>query len=174
MDMKNKRRMEMKNKLFLTMLCAIGLCLIMACQSNGEEVIGKDFSLKVTVDKTRAKVGDTVTATVVFKNLSGEEIEAELPGWIAELGGQNTEDILLAHFTKVEEALVVFILPDILFEPLPKILIESGAVIERKFRHVIKESGKLCVIAGAFFITTDTTAPRFARISCESKTIKVR
>jgi len=143
---------------------------------NGEDITTKDgFNIKVTLDKTMAKVGDTVTATVVFKNLSGEDIEAELPGWIAELGGQNTEDILVAILTHSDDGFLKWIPPDILFEPLPKILIESGAVIERKFRHAIKESGKFCVVAGAFFITaTDTADPRGARIYCNSRTINVR
>ena len=169
----------MKNKLFLKMLCAIGLCLIVACQSNimenGEEVIVKDFSLKVTVDKTMTKVGDTVTATFVFKNLSGEDIEAELPGWIAELGGQNTEDILRVNFIRASQNPVLWLSPDKSSKPLPKILIESGAVIERKFKHTLKGSYNLEVYAAAFFITNADMAD-YNKVSliCKPKIIKVR
>jgi hypothetical protein len=117
--------------------------------TNGKEVIVDGFSLTVTLDKTEARIGDTVTATVVFKNLSGKDIEAELPDWIAAGGFRSKEDILTATFIPEGTDLAF---EDILFEPRPKILIESGAVIERKFEYAITASGNLEVHAGAFFI----------------------
>ena len=103
-------------KVFILGLAILPLAglLMTACQNNGgeneggsrtsqngnvKEVIVGDFSLTVTLDKTVARIGDTVTATVVFKNLSNRDIEAELPDWIAAEGFQNKEDILIAVFT---------------------------------------------------------------------------
>ena len=143
--------------LWLIIMPLAGLFLVV-CDFNGEEVIVKDFSLKVTVDKTEAKKGDTVKTTVVFKNLSGRDIEAELPDWLTVGIRQSKgidytfskEDILTAYL--VEKA-------DWWFNsvearpPLPKILIESGDVIVREFEHTVTGSKNLKVQAAAFFIT---------------------
>ena len=56
--------------------------LMLTCDFNGDEVIVGDFSLTVTVDKTVVKKGDTIKTTVVFKNLSDRDIEAEIPDWL--------------------------------------------------------------------------------------------
>ena len=118
---------------------------------NTMEVIVGDFSLTVTLDKTEARIGDTVTATVVFKNLSDRDIEAELPDWMAAGGARSKEDILSVAFIPVDSEIVFY---DIEAKPpLPKILIESGAVIERRFEYGMTGSGNLEVHAGAFFIT---------------------
>jgi len=147
----------MKNKLFLTMLCAIWLCLIMACQSNSEDTIMKDFSLKVTVDKTVAKKGDTVKTTVVFKNLSGKDIEAGLPDWLV-VGIRQSKGIDYA-FSK-EDILVAYLVENSEWAfnsvearpPLPKILIEKGDVIVREFEHTVAGSKNLKLQAAAFFL----------------------
>jgi hypothetical protein len=126
--------------------------LTVACENkdeeNGKRVAEDDFSLTVTLDKTVASIGDTVTATVVFKNLSGRDIKAELPDWIASYGGKSKEDILEAEFIP-EGSEWGFI--DIKF-PRPKILIGRGDVIERQFERAVTELGNLEVRAGAFFI----------------------
>ena len=161
----------MKKKLFLTALCAIGLCLFLACDFNGEEYIVGDFSLTVTVDKTNAKVGDTVTATVVFKNLGGRDIEAELPDWIVTGNKQSKEDILYAAFAS--EMNFEWVFPSVGFEPLPKILIESGVVIEKTFEHKITSSKNLKVHAAAFFLTETYPTTGYG-LQIESKPIKIK
>ena len=162
----------MKKTLFLglAILLFAGLFL-MACSDDFDEVIMGDFSLKVSLDKTRARSGDKVTATVTFKNLSGKDIEAELPDWIAAEGGQTKEDILSAVFlTEGSE----WGFNDILFgQPLPKIVIESGAVIEKNFEYIIKGSSNLRVQAGAFFISKSYPTYHEGK-QIESKTLKVR
>ena len=161
----------MKKTLFLglAILLFAGLFL-MACSDDFDEVIMGDFSLKISLNKTRARIGDKVTATVIFKNLSGKDIEAELPAWIAAGGRHSKDDILIANFTSER---FEWVFEDIGFDPLPTILIKSGDVIERKIEHVIKGSKNLKVYAGAFFITPSYPTNSYGK-QIESKTLKVR
>jgi len=179
--------MKKSNVLVLAILFFTGLFTVACANDNSgtnidprtfaddpkeAEVVVGDFSLSVTLDKTEARIGDTITATVVFKNLSGRDIEAELPDWIAAKGGQGIEDILQSIL--VPEGLKWFF-PSIKFEPRPIILIESGAVIERLFEHTVTESGDLEIRGGAFFITADDTAnPYGIQIVRNSIIIKVQ
>ena len=148
----------MKKKQFLTLTATLLLAglFMMACIAVSKPGL-PDFSVTVTLDKTEARVGDTVTATVVFRNLRGGNIEAELPGWIAAKGGKSKEDILHVVFTPEEnfdwfyyEQALICIKADV----RQKFLIERGAVVEKKFEHTITVAGNLYVHAGAFFHTT--------------------
>jgi hypothetical protein len=131
-----------------------------------------DFSLTVTLDKTEAMIGDTVTATVVFKNLSDRDIEAELPDWVAKWGPIK-ENILSAIFTSDRD--FVWMFPGVEALSRSKILIERGAVIERKFEHVITVKENLEVHAGAFCIAdTDTVNPHGVDIVSGPIKIKVQ
>ena len=148
--------------LLLTLICSI--VFFFGCTANGgngDPTVGRkgdgesvtedgSFSLMVTLDKTEVRIGETITATVIFKNLSGRDIEAEIPDWIAANGGLSKEDIVTAIFAPIG---AIWGFPDILFPNRPKILIESGLMIERKFEHTITESENFQVQAGAFFIT---------------------
>jgi len=168
----------MKKKLFLTMLCAIGLCLIVACDFNGEEVIVKDFSLKVTVDKTEVKKGSTVKTTVVFKNLSGRDIEADLPDWLV-VGIRDSKGIDYA-FSK-EDILVAYLVENTEWAfnsvearpPLPKILIERGDVIVREFEHTVTGSKNLKVQAAAFFIASGYPTTDYG-LQIENRPIRIK
>jgi len=175
--------MKKSSILRLVILLLVGL-LISACQNNEngslvsrgvteneKEVIAGDFSLTVTLDKTEARIRDTITVTVVFKNLSDIDIEAELPDWIAAGGGRNKEDILDAVllYEGVEWGFL-----DILFKPRPKILIENGAVIERQFEFTVTEKKNFEVHAGAFFITQSTVYPEGMQTVSTSLKIKVQ
>ena len=135
-----------------------------------EQVVG-DFSLTVILDKTEAKIGDTVTATVVFRNLSGRDIEAELTDYVAAGGGQSKEDILEAVF--LPEG-VVWVNELFGFRPRPKILIESGAVIERKFEYVTTSSGDLEARARASFFPISSTATNPFGTYIYSNPIKIK
>ena len=140
----------------LAILFVAGLAMTACPRDIDTAPIGlPDFSVKVTLDKTEARVGDTVTATVVFRNLRGGDIEAELPGWIAERGGQGKEDILDVVFLLARDFNCVFPWddPHMIFEPRPKILIAREEVIKRKFEHIITVPEDLLVRAGAFFFT---------------------
>jgi len=78
----------MKNKfiLGLAILPLIGL-VSMACVGIEDYFA---YNLTVTLDKTEARVGDTVTATVVYKNkCAGDMRDVELPKWIAAEGGKS-------------------------------------------------------------------------------------
>jgi len=168
----------------IVILLLVGL-LISACQNNengslasrtatenGKEVIVDDFSLTVTLDKTKARIGDTITATVVFKNLSGRDIEAELPDWIAARGGRSKDDILSAVFVPEGEKVSY---PGVKFDgPLPKVLIESETVIERKFEHTITESKNLEARAGAYFFTDTAESLSGLQIAINPIKIKVQ
>ncbi|MCL2042741.1 MAG: hypothetical protein FWG89_01230 [Treponema sp.] len=172
--------MKKSNVLGLAILFFAGLFTVACANDNSgtannidpRGVTMGDFSLSVTLDKTEARIGDTITAIVVFKNLSGRDIEAELPDWIAAKGGQGIEDILQSIL--VPEG-VEWFFPSIKFEPRPIILIESGAVIERLFEHTVTESGDLEILGGAFFNTADDTAnPYGIQIVRNSIIIKVQ
>ena len=125
----------------------------MACDFQ-ERPLPPKYILTVALDKTEASIGDTVTVTVVFKNITGKDIEAELPGWIAERGGKNKEDILYVFFDNDVRNPWLHDYNS-LFEPRPKIFIEKEDRIERKFEYTVTESGYLYIIAGAFFIDSN-------------------
>ena len=149
-----------------------------ACPVDTTEAITDDFSLAVTADKTSAKVGDTVTATVVFKNLSGGDIEAEIPDWLIgtlrkPIEDYTVEDILFTYFITWDNFEWDFI--DIAIFNRPVILIKSGAVIERQFKHTVTESKNIEIHAGVFFITTPETAMNYGwQIVCSPIKIRVR
>ena len=155
-----------------TVLLLAGL-FALACNNNGEEnknefpaslnitvsgneVITSDFSIIATLDKKEAKVGDKITATVVFKNLSDRDIEAELPDWIAYGGGSYKEDILHAYLLP-EGVELSYI--SIAVHKRPEILIESGAVIERQFEIAVTEPGNFALISAAYFVDSDGNPP---------------
>ena len=159
----------MKKKQFLTLTAILfftGL-FMMACPRDTAPIGLPDFIITVTLDKTEVRVGDTVTATVVFENIRGGDIEAELPGWIAEKGGQTKKDILDVVFSTSRPGFLWENL-DSLFEPRPKIFIERGAVIVREFEHIITASEDLYVTAGAFFITATCSYPNGSGIKMRS------
>jgi len=67
----------MKKRLLSAIIC-LGVLVVMifslgACGRN-YEYKEEDFSLTITVDKTEAKVGDTITVTATLENLSGRNI----------------------------------------------------------------------------------------------------
>lgn len=128
---------------------------------NGKEKIVGNFSLTVTVDLTTPKIGDTITATITFKNLSDNDIEAEIPDWLVAtmnkpIEDMTIEDILFAYFVTWDDFIWEFV--DIAVEQRPSILIEHGTVIERQFEYTVTASGNLEIHAGAFFIVSSDTA----------------
>jgi hypothetical protein len=104
--------------------------------------------------------------------LSGRDIEAELPDWVAADGGRNKEDILGAVFISYEDFEWAFNM--IAVDQRPIILIENGAVIERKFGHVITESRDLKVHAGAFFYTATDAEDVYTFVKIVSGPIKMK
>ena len=141
----------MKKSLFLglAILPFAGL-LLMTC--SGVHTSEFKISLTMTLDKTEASIGDTVTATVVWKNLSSD-VEVELPNWVTNRGGTSKEDILFAIFTTKED----INWPDELASydntvvKRQKFTLEKDEVIKRTFTHTITEAEDLYVQAAAFF-----------------------
>ena len=140
-----------------------------------KEVIAGDFSIKMALDKTEASVGDIVTATVIFKNLSDKDIVAEIPDWVTgmirkPIEDYTAEDILFVCFVTWDDFEWNFI--DIGILERPTILIECGAVIERQFEYTITSLGNLEIHAGAFFISPADTANIYGE-QIFSKPIKI-
>jgi len=173
----------MKKKLVLTMLCILTALLFVmvfiSCVGTdtgisdpdgglSKEVIRGDFSLTVTVDKAVARVGDTITATVAFKNLGDRDIVAYRPSWMVareHIEDFTVEDILRVTFTTRDDFQWAFITA-IVTDDEPVVFIKSGAAIERQFEHTVSAPGNLNIHAGAFFITPETAADLFGfRIS---------
>ena len=115
-------------------------------------------SLTATTDKTEAKIGDTVTVTVTFRDLSSQTMnrhfDVELPSWIVAEGGENKEDILRVVFTPEED----FNWWDYAASKgnetgrRQTIRIRGGETIKKKFTHTITEAEDLYVNTAAFFI----------------------
>ena len=111
------------------------------------------ISLTMTVDKTEASIGDTVTATVVCKNTNHGLIKIELPNWVTNRGGKSKEDILFSIFTTKEninwpDELASY---DNTVVKRPKFILEKDEVIKRTFTHIITEAEDFYVHAQAFF-----------------------
>ena len=125
--------------------------LLMTCP--GVHTSEFKISLTMTVDKTEASIGDTVTATVVCKNTNYNSIKIELPNWVTNRGGKSREDILFAIFTTKED----ISWPDELASydntvvKRPKFILEKDEVIKRTFTHTITEAEDFYVHAAAFF-----------------------
>lgn len=150
------RKIKMKKKLFLTTAILLFAGFITACTTEFA------YSLNVTVDKTEAKIGDTVTATVAFRHFASSGMnrreEIELPRWIVAEGGNRKDDILRVVFT-----------PERDFEgdffwlgwepPYPgnettvrrTVRIRRGEEIRRQFRFTITETKDLYVQAAVFY-----------------------
>ena len=112
-------------------------------------------SITVTVDKTEARIGDTVTATVVWKNENeGSDFEVELPNWIVNKGGKSVKDILYAVFTTQEDFNWLDEVKSYDNTPVkrPKILLKKDAVIKKEFKHTITEPEDLEVHTSAFYL----------------------
>jgi len=142
----------MKNKLFLGMafLPLIGL-VSMSC-ANIYPLGGWNLTMKL--DKTEARVGDTVTATVVFKNIgSGDMREVELPKWIAAEGGRSKKDILRAVFTTEEDINWADYIPPSqgIDTKAIRFTIKKDEEIRKTFTYIITEEEDLYVHAAAFF-----------------------
>ena len=141
------------NKLFLTISIPLfaGLALT-ACETANESVFG--LSITVALDKTEARIGDTVTATVIYKNINNGSIEVELPDWIVSEGGKNKQDMLIAVFSPEGDFNwhdYHANIPDVESQKRPKFLIKKYEVVMRIFNHTITETENIEVNAAVFF-----------------------
>ena len=151
METNKKRGCVWRTALFKLVIPLVAGLFTIAC--IGHEPIFK-FDLKVTLDKTEARVGDTVTATVVYKNTNDKGIEVELPDWIVAEGGKSKEDMLVAIFTPEGEfkwSDFILAIHDVEPQKRPKFFLKKDEVVIRKFQHTIAEEENLEVNAGAFF-----------------------
>ena len=112
-----------------------------------------ELDLTVVLDKTEAKVGDTVIATAVLKSLLYKDYIVELPYWLAAKGGKNKEDILYAVFTSKEDFNWSNELASYCHEPVerPKILLNKDSVVKRKFEYKITSTEDMYVHVAVFF-----------------------
>ena len=122
----------------------------MACVNYTSEF---RYSLTVTLDKTEASNGDTVTATVVYKNTNYKDIEVELPEWIVAEGGRIKEDILRVVFTTEEYFKWADYIPSSqgIETKAIQLIIKQNEEIKRTFTHTITAEDDLYVHAAAFF-----------------------
>ncbi|MCL2400862.1 MAG: hypothetical protein FWC91_14105 [Defluviitaleaceae bacterium] len=144
----------MKNKLFLAAILLFAGLFMTTCFHDVDEI---PFIVGVTVDKTEASIGDTITATVVFWNVSSRDIKAQIPAWLVSIMNKpiedyTIEDILYVRFATEAHGMWPSREKDM--EPLPSVFIEKGTVIKRQFEHIVTESKDIRVHAGAFFITS--------------------
>ena len=112
------------------------------------------YDLTITLDKTEARVGDTVSATVVYKNTCYADLrEVELPKWIAAEGGRSKKDILRAVFTSDEEFEWADYIPPspVIDTKTIRFKIKKDEVIRKTFTHTITSEEDLYVHAAAFF-----------------------
>jgi len=122
---------------------------------NGKEVTVGNFSLTVTANKTKARVGDTIAVTAVFKNLSGKDIPIELTDW-------QTYFYLLEQIEKATP-LEIVICPDISewahisigVDARHQMTIEKDAVIQQTVEYKIEELTMYKALAGVFFYMGD-------------------
>ena len=141
----------MKKSIILTLAILPSIVLVSMACTTYEPVFS--YSLTVTVDKTEAHIGDTVTATVVWKNLNeGSDIEVELPYWIVNKGGKSKRDMLYSVFTTNEDFDWRNELESYDNTPVkrPKFLIKKDEEIKRTFKHTITEPEDLYIYAAAF------------------------
>ena len=136
------------------------------------------YKFEVTLDKTEARVGDTVTATVTWVRKNKGNIEVELPNWIAAQGGKNVEDILYVVFSnKDEDNFNWYDVTSSYYQEnvkRPKIVIKEGEVIKKKFVHTIAFVEDLYVSAGFFYLDRDSDKNSIGmQFSFMAETIKV-
>ena len=121
--------------------------------TNSTETRVGDFLLTVTVDKTSARVGETVTVTAVFKNLSGKDIPIELTDWQTYYNERNE---VLPEIGNILETLVCledggFSHITILMGQRDKMILEKDAVIRHTAEYRIEELEKHYAAAAVYF-----------------------
>ena len=148
----------MKKPLFLWLafLPFTGLVLTV-CNTFG--ILAPNITMTLTLDKTEARVGDTVTATVVLKNLEHVNIEVELPNWIVNKGGKSKKDILYAVFNFKEDFNWIEELESGSYDhtvvKIPKFIIKKDEEIKRTFKYTITAEEDIVVHARSFFLFSD-------------------
>jgi len=140
---------EIKNKSIVVGALVIAVVMIVAvlggCGSNRYVFDENDFRLTIEVDKTEARVGDTVVATARFENLSGRDlrVQAGTPS-IQELEGVLNVVIVPDNFLR-----------DPIFDDsggrIPRRTLRAGAVITRQTEVIISEELYHIAFARVFF-----------------------
>ena len=122
------------------------LGLLVGCENDYVYKEG-DFSLEITVDKTSVSVGDSVTVTAKFKNLSGRNIRVQMshPDY------KKLEDMILIGLFK-EGAKQEFIVTS-KGGPRRKITIKKDAVITQSMEFSIDDSLNYDVLSHVVFYT---------------------
>ncbi|MFA5450203.1 MAG: hypothetical protein WC292_07205 [Clostridia bacterium] len=116
-----------------------------------KEVLKDNFSLAITVDKTKAQIGDKITVTATFKNLSGKNISIELTDW--------QTAYLLRGEMETPSPLEIAIIPEesewafnsIGVEVRHQMLIRKDEIIQQTFEFIIGEPVNHKVLSGVFF-----------------------
>jgi len=108
------------------------------------------WNLTLTLDKTEARVGDTVTATVVYKNTNYTDIDVELPDWIVAEGGRYKEDMLRVVFTTEKDDYIWNGIP-FAYSKAIRFKIKKNEEIKKTFSHTITAEEDLYVYAAAIY-----------------------
>ncbi|MCL2138678.1 MAG: hypothetical protein FWH41_04010 [Treponema sp.] len=138
--------MKKKFILGLAILPLIGLVL-MTCAVTDDVFRWK---LTLPLDKTEARVGDTVTATVVYKNTNYDDMDVGLSDWIVEEGGKRKEDMLRVIFTTEKDDDIWKGIP-FAYSKAIRFKIKKNEEIKKTFSHTITAEEDLYVYAAAIY-----------------------
>jgi len=136
-------------KMFKIILAGIAMVVsvsLFAGCGNNYVFNEEDFRLTLSVDKTEARVGDTVTAHATFENLSGRDINVR-----ARFSTVDDPDNLLQFLWMLESDEISQV--DLLgFVPSPpRRIIEKDAVFEKQRQFTIQRQENRIVKALVFF-----------------------
>jgi len=151
-------------------LIVLGVLFVMAfslfaCTKDYEYKEG-DFSLTIEVDKTEVQVGDTVTVTATFKNLSGRDIPIRISPWKTSIKAQVEDLIYIELYDENGNYRVAE--PD-LGGTYGKRTIKKGAVIQYTEQFIVEGDSDRWAYAGISFYTRK----ELKAIGASSEVIKI-
>lgn len=139
----------MFKKLSLCMVLIIIVGLFVGCYED-YTYNENDFLLEISVDKTVASVGETVTVTAKLTNLSGRDIRVKLPHpWNTEI-----KNILGAGFF-IKDGYPYGFGVNPVGGRRKTVTIKKDAIIQRTFEFIVAENETYLVAAAAFLIFDD-------------------
>jgi len=141
---------EIKNKSIVVGALVIAVVMIVAvlggCGSNRYVFDENDFRLTIEVDKTEARVGDTVVATARFENLSGRDLRV-----YTRKHPIRAPEYLLQVFERTESSKIIEDATNFSRNRIPRFTIKKDMIFENQIEFAVENQENYIVRASVGF-----------------------
>lgn len=169
--------MKIFKRILITLFCiAVAICGV-GCKVEPLPT-AEDFSLKISVDKTTLSVGETITITATFKNLSGRDVYIEFDDYTCYKLDGNYNNVALSdtfNFWFVSDGTNV-VYPDVGVKNRHRTTISKGIEVMLSKQLTANESGDVVAfIDMSFYVNNIPNASEkyTQKISLSTEKIKV-